>query len=335
MYSVADTRSTASVKPLISVVLPVYNGGAYLHQSIQSVLNQSLNEFEFLILDDCSTDDSWDYVCSITDCRVKIFRNASNKGLFYNLNYLIRQANAPLIKLWSQDDIMYPHCLQAFADFHHRNPFVGFSYSGRDKIDENGKLKKPYPTDHTPQLISSELHARIAFFTGSIAGNIANVCIRKKALDEVGLFKEHMSISADFDMWVRLAKDHETGFIQDKLIQLRDHNGQLSRNESLYVIHVKEDLEVYRYLQGCVSTGLQREGKQVLRNHKLVFYYTLMVKALLKGRLRTCYRFYRELSHFDNFFMLSLCFLRAKLYKAPQPAFVKRQTETIKQNEKA
>ena len=218
-------------QPMISVVLPVYNGGGYLKQSLESVLNQNFSEFELLIIDDCSTDGSLAYLQSIQDPRVSLFKNEDNRGLFFNLNFLISQSQSPLIKLWAQDDIMYPQCLNSFVAFHKQYPGIGFSYSGRDMIDEAGVIKENNVVDNTPTIISTALHAKIAYYTGSIAGNIANVCINKKALDKVGLFNEGMKISADFDMWVRLAKEHKTGFIREKLIQLRDHDKQLSRNE--------------------------------------------------------------------------------------------------------
>ena len=85
---------------------------------------------------------------------------------------------------------MYPHCLKSFVKFHHEHAGLGFSYSGRDIIDENGVIKMLDFVDNTPEIVSSDLHARIAFFMGSIADNIANVCLSRKALDNVGLFHE-------------------------------------------------------------------------------------------------------------------------------------------------
>ena len=130
-----------------------------------------------------------------------------------------------------------------------------------------------------------------------------------------------MTISADFDMWVRLAKDYDTGFIADKLIQLRDHEGQLSRNENYYINHVKEDLTVYRNLLSYVESEIRSEGKLLLRNHKLLFYYTLMIKTFLKGNFKIGYSFYKELSGFDNFFKLTISFVRNKLFKHAYPDF--------------
>ncbi len=307
--------------PRISVILPVYNGGDYLKASVESVLKQKFIDFEFLILDDCSTDKSWEYLNGLDDDRITLFKNETNKGLFYNLNYLIKESATGLIKLWSQDDIMYQDCLQQFVTFHAAHPGIGFSYSGRDMIDENGIINPNNLIDTTPAIISPTLHARIAYYTGSIAGNIANVCINKAALDKVGFFNEGMKISADFDMWVRLAEDHNTGFIKEKLIQLRDHSSQLSRTENLYINHVKEDMNVYRYLNSYVSAEVSEEGRMLLRKYKLVFYYTLMIKALLRGKIKTAYLFFKELARFDNIFKISVAFGKAKLSTPPKPRF--------------
>ncbi|MCW3090882.1 MAG: glycosyltransferase [Ferruginibacter sp.] len=309
------------MQPSISVILPVYNGGRYLHESIQSVLKQNYTYFEFLILDDCSTDDSWAYIREIKDEKVTIYRNENNKGLFFNLNFLIKKSKYDLIKLWSQDDIMYPGCLNAFGDCHRNYPDLGFSYSKYDTIDENGSISRNAVPDSTPMIISPQLHARIAFFTGSIAGNIANVCINRKAMCSVGWFNETMKISADFDMWVRLARDHKTAFIAEPLIQLRNHTGQLSRNETLFINHLKEDREVYRYLLSYVGPELRKEGIRLMRNFKLVFYYTLMIKAFLHLKFKTGFAFYSELSAFDNFLVVTFCFIKAKIRKPVHPKF--------------
>jgi hypothetical protein len=272
-------------------------------------------------MDDCSTDDSLEYLANLKDDRIKLYRQEKNQGLFSCLNTLIGKTNTGLIKLWSQDDIMYKDCLGKVVAFHNKHPEVGFSYTDRDMINEEGQIRETNKVDNTPEIISTHLHARIAYFTGSIAGNIANVCINKEALDRVGLFNDQMKISADFDMWVRLAEHTKTGFIKEKLIQLRDHAGQLSRNSQYYINHVKEDLQVYRYLNEYVSDELKQEGKKVMRKNKLVFYYTLMVKELLKGKLKTAWRFFKLINGYDNFFLLSMNFLKLKIFYSSKKSF--------------
>jgi glycosyltransferase involved in cell wall biosynthesis len=298
----------------ISIILPVYNGLPYLQDAIQSVLRQTYKNFEFLIVDDCSADGSWEYLNKIEDERVQLFRNDNNKGLFFNLNFLIRQSVTPIIKLWSQDDIMYENCIEEIVSFHSRHTQIGFSYTARHYIDAAGKSIDIDITDDTPEIVSSRLHARIAFFTGSIAGNIANVAINRTALDETGLFNEQMKISGDFEMWVRLAKDHPVGFMREPLVQLRNHKGQLSSQGKYYIFHLKEDIITYDILLAYVNEQQKKEGRLLLRNHKLLFYYTLMIKALLKGQLKTAWEFCTRLHRFDNIFILTGYFIKNRLF---------------------
>lgn len=299
--------------PVISVILPVYNGEEYLQLSVESVLGQTLENYEFLIIDDCSSDTSFEYLKNINDPRIRLFRNEKNSGLFFNLNFLIENSQSRLIKLWAQDDIMYPTCLQKFVDFHEKHTNIGFSYCNRDMIDEKGILRVINKEDNTPETISTELHSKIAYYTGSIAGNIANVCINKDALKKVGLFNENMKISGDFDMWVRLAEFYKTGFLKEKLIKLRDHEKQLSRKEEYYINHVKEDIEVYKNLDRYASPSVRREGKKLMIENKLCFYYTLMLKAGLKKNFTVFLQYWVLIGSYVNIYKLSFYFLKTKI----------------------
>ena len=242
-----------------------------------------------------------------------MFKNDRNRGLFFNLNFLIRQSGTPIIKLWSQDDIMYENCIGQIVAFHSKHPQIGFSYTGRHYIDDAGKSIDIDSYDDTPEIISTGLHARIAFFTGSIAGNIANVAINRTALDKAGLFNEQMKISGDFEMWVRLAKDRPVGFIREPLVQLRNHKGQLSGQGKYYIFHLKEDIMAYHILFSYINEQQKKEGRLLLRNHKLLFYYTLMIKAVLKGQVKTAFEFCRRLHNFDNIFLLTGYFIKNRL----------------------
>lgn len=303
----------------ISIILPVYNGGTFLKLSVESVLNQNFKNFELLIIDDSSTDGSREYLDGLMDKRIVYFKNKTNKGLFFNLNFLVEKSTTNLIKLWAQDDIMFSNCLGTIIDFHRKYPELSFSYSGCTIIDEFGKVIINSIIDNTPEIVDFNLHARIAFYTGSIAGNIANVCINKQKLILVGTFDESMKISGDFDMWVKLSKKGDIGYIKENIIYLRNHVGQLSRKSDYLLMHVKEDMIIYRNLLGYVSPEMAIEGRVTLRKHKFVFYYTLMVKEILKGNFKNAFLFYKELSRMEKVFKLSIAFVKAKLFKPAIP----------------
>lgn len=301
--------------PNISVLLPVYNGMPYLRESLESLLAQDYEDFDIHIIEDRSTDDSWEYLCSVNSPRIRLHRNDVNMGLFYNLNYLIRHSESRLVKLWSQDDMMSPEALRSIAGFHDAHPGIGMSYTAVQLIDARGKYIENGKVDTTPTIIDRELHDRIAFRWGSIAGNIANVTLDRKIFGDVGMFNENMRIAADTEMWFRIAGSYQIGFLNEKIIQLRNHSGQFSRQEKYYLDHLKEELSAYRILIDRSPANILKDGIRDMRRYKLQFYMTLMLKAFSKGKFGTGFRFLKELSAFDNILILFWNFLLYRVLK--------------------
>lgn len=301
------------MRPKISVLLSVFNGGALLHESVASVLAQTGVPFELLICDNGSTDDSSAFLDSLKDPRLTLLRNPRNEGLFTALNRLIRAASTNLLKFWSHDDIMKPGCLRAIVEFHGRHPEIAFSYCGCDEIDIDGKpIDVPFD-DHTPEIISPKLHTKIAYFAGSISSNISNVTISKFALDDVGLFREDMKICGDFEMWVRLSEKYCIGRISSRLIKLRVHRGQFSRNASYYLYHLTEDQEIFRTLRGRLTDDLRAFADHRMKWHRHVYYFSLMMNILFRGQFVQAFAFLRELAKIDSLTVLSLRWAAVRL----------------------
>lgn len=253
------------MKEKIAVILPVYNGGILLKAAISSVLEQDEQDFEFLICDDCSKDDSLEIIKELVkaDSRVKVYRNEQNLGLFKTLNKLMHLTSAPLIHLWSQDDIMKSNCLDSTLQFHQQYPEIGMSYSGRDLIDEIGELISTYPDDQTPTIINKELFAKISIYWGCIAGNIANVTLSKKTFLLVGDFNERMKVSGDFEYWTRIAeKGIPIGFNLEANIFLRKHAGQLSKQYQSVVNRIYEDIPLMLKL---IDMGSQKDKEKLIK----------------------------------------------------------------------
>ncbi len=289
-----------------------------LNESVNSVLTQSWRAFELLICDDKSDDGSYSFLQNIRDERVKLFRNLTNRGLFPTLNHLIKNSSADLIKLWAQDDIMKPNCLEATIAFHRKHPEIAFSYCGCTEIDAEGKsIDAPFE-DHTPEIISPKLHTKIAYYAGSISSNISNVTISKFALDDVGLFREDMKICGDFEMWVRLSEKYCIGRISEKLLKLRVHQGQFSRNASYYFYHLTEDQEIFRTLRGRLTDDLHAFADHRMKWHRHVYYFNLMLKLLVRGEFLKATVFLRELRKIDY---VPILFLRWALVRLRRSVF--------------
>jgi glycosyltransferase involved in cell wall biosynthesis len=171
MTEAPTIRAVDRPAPAISVVLPTYNGAAYLRESVESVMTQDSDDFELIVCDDRSTDTTWSMLQQYGgDARCRLLRNETNLGLFPTLNRLVRETRGEWVHLWSQDDRMLPQCLRRTREFANAHPQVGMIYSGRYQIDGTGRRLPEWPEDSTPELISPLLAARIMFYFGSIAG---------------------------------------------------------------------------------------------------------------------------------------------------------------------
>jgi glycosyltransferase involved in cell wall biosynthesis len=282
-------------KPRFSVILPVFNGAEYLRTAVDSVLSQSFGDFEFLICDDGSTDDSYRILTSYSDPRMRILRNEGNEGLFPTLNRLIRESRGELIRLWGQDDRMKPHCLQREHLFWTDHPRIGMSYCQRDTIDEHSNVIATAGEDRTPERISSELAAQISFYHGSMPGNISSVVLDKRAIEEVGLFREDLKVSGDFEMWVRISSRYETGFIQESLVNLRRHERQFSRRNGISITFMRENEAIYDTLFQRLPSSVKPEARRYDLWHRYVIYVNDMMNYLGKGDGRNAGRVYQFL----------------------------------------
>jgi len=240
----------------ISVVLPVYNGLTYLESAVTSILNQTAQDYEVLICDDASTDGSLSYLKQIEGLNhnVKILYNHKNLGLFKTLNILIGACQSPLIHLWAQDDIMMPNCLEECLKFHKIHPNITMSYHGVEYMDESGKVNVFEKIDGTPSIIDTKLYANLSSKWGCIPGNISNVTLSTAHINIVGLFDEQMILSADFDLWTRLATIGNIGRIPVKLTYLRLHSAQLSRNSKSIALRIKEDMPIQKKIIDLLVT---------------------------------------------------------------------------------
>jgi hypothetical protein len=131
-----------------------------------------------------------------------------------------------------------------------------------------------------------------------------------------------MKIPGDFDVLVRLAKDNPVEYIPAILVQVREHGGHLNMNAKYDVNQLREDLQVFRTLISYSDLESIIEGKALMRNHKLIYYYTLMVKAALKGELKSACGIARALSAYSNFFLLTVFIVKAKINKSKKTVWI-------------
>jgi glycosyltransferase involved in cell wall biosynthesis len=295
--------------PRVSVILPVYNGETYIKNSLESILIQSYKNFELIIGDDGSKDNTLKIIESYKDNRIKLFKHNVNQGLFKNLNHLIAEAESEYIRLWAQDDIMKPECLEEEIEFHQQHPEVGMSYCQRDIIDEHNQVLSPALKDNTPEIVSSNLANQISFYHGSMPGNIATVMLKKSVLDNVGLFREDMRVSGDFEMWVRIMEHYPIGYIHKSLIKLRSHPNQFSRRRGIYLAFIQEDREIFTTLIKRLPPDILDHARQYMRWHHYTQYVHSMFRSFLAGDLETAVKIFQEISKFESILVITCLWL--------------------------
>jgi len=267
----------------ISVILPVYNGSKYLEQSIISVIEQDCKNYEFLICDDASKDSSLEILEKIRNKypdQVKLFFNDENLGLFKTLNKLIFNSSSPLIHLWAQDDVMMSNCLSECIKFHEKFPEISMSYHGVEYVDEHSDIIKSDKIDQTPEIIPSWLYARISIKWGCIAGNIANVTLSRASLQKTGLFDESLLLSGDFKLWTKLASDSPIGRISKKLIFLRNHREQLSKDSKKIALRIQEDLPIQKEILEMLNPDDKKSGERFFKWKTQTAYFNDMLFLL-------------------------------------------------------
>ena len=184
--------------PLISVIIPVYNGEKTIRETIESVLNQTFSNLELIVVNDGSQDSTLNIISSIKDPRLQVLSH-KNTGKSISRNRGIDKADGEFISFLDADDLWTPDKLEAQLKALQANPQAAVAYSWVDYIDENGDFFR------SGNHITINGNAYEKMLIQNILENGSNPLIRKQALTEVGYFSESLKHAEDWDMWLRLA----------------------------------------------------------------------------------------------------------------------------------
>jgi glycosyltransferase involved in cell wall biosynthesis len=213
------------VKPEVTVFMAVYNGEKYLKQAIESVLQQTYQDFELMIVDDGSTDSSLSIINAFTDKRIKLLQNDVNKGLAFTRNRGIEEARGKFFATLDCDDLAYKNRLEKQ---------LKFFYSNKDVAICGGKIK--YINQHsnyTGKLFSlrgDEDFLKAILLFNNIYFNSATM-ISTEILRKFR-YRESFAPAEDFDLFEQIAEHYKIGFINEWLCDYRVHEGNISTLKS-------------------------------------------------------------------------------------------------------
>lgn len=210
--------------PKITVLMAVYNSSKYLKDSVGSVLSQIYRDFEFLIINDGSTDDSSEIIESFHDDRIRIHNNPNNLGQTKSLNIGLELASGDYIARMDADDVALPQWLEAQVDYITKNPDCSVVSSYVLAIDEYDRIKKLYSFPHDRESIL--LRSLVA----SPLNHVSSL-YKKNDIMENGGYNNRYITAADYDLWGKLFRNNFKITTNPKmLVAIREHVQSLSRS---------------------------------------------------------------------------------------------------------
>jgi len=233
-------------EPRISVIMSVYNGESYLREAMESILNQTFADFEFIIVNDASTDTSLKIIQSYDDERIKVINNEKNIGLTKSLNIAIEQAQGEFIARQDADDISLPNRFEEQLRYFEQHPEVALLGTSIYIIDENGKIlgKRALSVDPSKN-----------FFQGSWFAH-GSAMFKNKVVHALGGYNELFRYCQDYELWLRIAKDYQVRGLAQRLYKLRFHDENVQFKK-------RDEAALYHLL--ALSWGRNELGEGVLR----------------------------------------------------------------------
>jgi glycosyltransferase involved in cell wall biosynthesis len=222
--------------PKVTILMPVYNGEKYLKEAIDSIISQTFSDFEFLIIDDGSTDSSLELIKSYDDQRIRLYVNDGNKGVVAALNRGIDLAKGKYIARMDCDDISMPGRLEKQVYFLDKNLKVGVCGTSAVFIDENGKELGAYDKESGDSL-ALEIWKPSPIIHPS-------AMIRVSSLGQLR-YKEEFIHAEDYGLWSEMSGFCKLDNLPERLLSYRVHGGNITKKhrvrqlESSYAVFAK------------------------------------------------------------------------------------------------
>ena len=218
-----------NTNPLVSICVPTLNRASFLCECIQSILKQSYSNFQIIISDNASTDNTEEIVSSFSDDRISYFKNDKTIDLASNINRAIEHAKGEYITVFHDDDIMYPDNIKEKVEVLNNNSSVGMAHSDIKRINENSKVIGK----HWAKAHNTDFHIKGKDFFELLLTDNNPVCapsvmFRRRLLDKTGPFNQTLNYSCDWNLWMKIACNADIAYVNKPLIYYRCHEDMVT-----------------------------------------------------------------------------------------------------------
>ncbi|OXI87835.1 glycosyltransferase, group 2 family protein [Burkholderia sp. AU33423] len=258
--------STGDSRPRVSVLTTSYNYGRFIGETIRSVLSQTYASWELIIVDDCSTDDSWEVIQQFDDPRIRAVRQERNQGACAAYNTALRLASGEFIASLDSDDVFAPEKLAAQVAFMDAHPDVDICGSFMAEIDASSQPVDPDKCFYAPWFNQDlDLNAPDSWVWENHLCH-STVLVRKSTHDRIGFFREDLTYSPDWDFWLRsLAGGARFHVMKDALLLYRAHGGNVTHRNRDALMWEYADISggvVHPYLERIERFDLLRKSME-------------------------------------------------------------------------
>jgi len=260
-----------------SVIMPCFNHATFLRDSVNGILQQTEADLELIIVDDCSSDNSWDVIRSVADSdpRIRAIRHERNQGASRSRNDALQVAKGEFIGFCDADDIWEPDKLRIQVNLLQNHPKYDLVYCDTTIIDENGlptnqRFSALFPP---PKLASGWLFGELVLRNFI---NIQSVLMRNQCVQRVGHFDERIKWVEDWSYWIRVSHDHQFLYSQEPLARYRVHR------KSTSVVQKRG----YRFNRYKVFKKTLRGYADISRCMKADILYKMGVELYALGKIR-------------------------------------------------
>jgi glycosyltransferase involved in cell wall biosynthesis len=288
-------------RPLVTICMPVYEGATWIRSAIESCLGQTQPQFELLVVDNASRDETVSIARSFDDPRVRVLVNPSNVGMMPNHNRAVTLARGEFIKFLHADDLLSPNCLEEMLRVARRDERIGMVFSRRrvklpDELDlharawlrDFGDLHSRFEdlreVNDGPALLEQWLDRG---FGENWIGEPSAVLVRASCFERLGGFNPHIRVLADVDMWARIMSAYQIGFIDQELCTFLHHQQSATARSMAAERQWLDRLWIIESLLRLEQSALTRSRLRTMRRTELRWAVRSLLRRGGERRRRT------------------------------------------------
>ncbi|MDX2163375.1 MAG: glycosyltransferase family 2 protein [bacterium] len=292
----------SAVSPQVTVGIPTYNYGRYLPDSIGSVLHQSFEDWELVICDNASTDDTRAITMSfLHDTRIRYEKFDTLVPMYANFNRVIEQAHGEFVLCLCADDMLKPDTLQLLVNALESSPSAALACMyRREYVSDEGVLLDTDERQIGPGLVSGEASVLAQLYHGNPYGLPSEVLVRTAAVREVGGFDAAADHCGDADLWTRLAHRYDVVMVENATSVIRRHvNNATAQNQKVFRdIESDHRMFIRLFRESPILKG-NRRFRRIFIRHRTRSWFWRSIQALKARDLKGAWGILRRIASFD------------------------------------